>query len=107
MKQQYIYEVSIAPAPIFRPVVSQQPVLSYYSNLQKGCAALFIALEANAWKNQISYSTIYRNIMLKGRYQHTFELSGQRYFQVIIIRKVINPVLNNFGLEGNPQFKMI
>jgi hypothetical protein len=107
MKQQYIYEVSIAPAHMFRAIVTAEPVFSYYSNLQKCCDALFGALEANAWKNHISYSTIYRSVTLRGRYQRNFELSGQRYFQVIIHRKVINPVINNFGLETNPAFQMV
>lgn len=106
MKPRYIYELSIIPIGSLNTIRKKEPCCAYFSNLKKTVECLMGVLAVNGWPVTINYSSVYRSIQNRGRYNKDFEVSGNKVFKVTICSKEINPALTTLGIEEMPYNKV-
>ncbi|OZI06050.1 hypothetical protein BWI93_22485 [Siphonobacter sp. BAB-5385] len=103
MNQQPIYELSIQPYPALPDQRRRDASVVYFSNLKKTVEFLLTTLNIHGWEPQVSYSTIYRNLQLRDKFWQDYEVSGVKFFRVVISKQILNPVLPAVEMEDYPR----
>ena len=85
------------------PFKFSEPTLTYFSNLKRAIDTLHMVLGSQGWPPAVSYSSVYRDLKLRGYFFHTFEVEGVRYFQLTIQKRIINPHLTTLGIDEMPR----
>lgn len=63
-------------------------------------------LAMNGWPVSINYSSAYRSIQTRGKFNKDFEIGGNKVFRVVISSKELNPPLTTLGIEEMPYTKL-
>lgn len=105
MKSVIIYELAIIPTGALNTIRQKETMFSYFSNLKKTIESVTAALALHGWPDRINYSSVYRSLQSKGKYVREFDISGNKYFKIVITAKVMNPALSTLGIEEMPHIK--
>ena len=105
MKQQTIDEVAVISIGSLNAVRTKDPVLNYFSNLQKCLDHLLGALAVHGWESKMNYTAVYRNLKAKGKYVAEFSFAGNKIFKIVITARTINPSISTLGIEDKPDSK--
>jgi hypothetical protein len=103
MKQQTIYEVAVIAIGSLNSIRTKEPVISYFSNLQKCLSHLLGNLAIHGWEHSINYTAVYRSLKAKGKYTTEFSLAGNKVFKIVITPRIINPSISTLGIEEKPH----
>jgi hypothetical protein len=106
MKARYIYELSVIPIGTLNTIRKKEPHYAYFSNLKKTVECLTAVLAMNGWPVTINYSSVYRSMQTRGKFNKDFEIGGNKVFKVLISTKELNPALTTLGIEEMPYPKM-
>lgn len=102
-RQQPIYEIKVELLVRSDPFHTPAPIYTYFSNLKKAIDTIHIVLSTQGWPVTISYSTVYRDLLLRNSYTQQFNVENVRYFQLTITKRIINPHLTTLGIDEMPR----
>lgn len=107
MRQSIIYEVSINYIGSLNEVRRREPFIVYFSNLKRAIECLQTNLAINGWEQKkVNYTAVYRTLKIKEKFVCDYDVKRIKFFQVIISKKTLNPLLTTLGIDENPAVNM-
>jgi hypothetical protein len=107
MRQSIIYEISVHYIGSLAEVRKREPFVVYFSNLKRAIECLQSNLAINGWEQKkINYTAVYRTFKIKDKFVCDYDVKRVKFFQVVITKKILNPLLTNLGIDENPSLSM-
>ena len=106
MRQSIIYEVTINYIGSLSEVRKREPFMVYFSNLKRAIECVQSNLALNGWEQKkVNYTAVYRTLKIKHKFICDFDTMKVKFFQVIISKKTLNPLLTTLGIDEFPTLK--
>ncbi len=103
MKQSVIYKVETSYLGGIPGIRSSLPVVSYFSNLKITVERILATLAVRGWEeHRVNYTAVYRSLKERDKYVTEISLREVKIFRMEITKVLLNPALNDLGIDQRP-----